>query len=78
VAQVVKMCERWGRWYEGFESEEAEVAVGDLAKPVRERLVSATAAIKDLKRAEGPSPPEASQRLTVGSGRDAPNGSKNA
>jgi len=52
LAQIIKMSERWERWYAGFVSDEDEaVSLDDLPKPVRERLVSATNGIKDLQRA---------------------------
>ena len=50
VAQVIKMCERWGRWYEGFDitADEDSISLKDLPKPVREALMRATAEIKTL------------------------------
>ena len=54
VAQIVKMCERWGRWYEGFEREEDEtagVSLEDLPKLVRVRMAAATDEIRKLERA---------------------------
>ncbi len=54
MAQIFKMCERWGRWYEGFESEEDETAgisLENLPKLVRVRMTAATDEIKKLGRA---------------------------
>jgi hypothetical protein len=46
MAQVVKMCERWGRWYAGFEPEdEPVVSLGDLPKSVSDRLASVSTAV---------------------------------
>ena len=52
VAQILKMCERWVRWYAGFESEdEAALSVRDLPKSVGDRLASVSDGIKELQRA---------------------------
>jgi hypothetical protein len=53
VAQIFKMCERWGRWYAGLEREkdEAVVSLNDLPKSVSDRLANATTTIKELQRA---------------------------
>jgi transcriptional regulator with XRE-family HTH domain len=52
VAQIFKMCERWGRWYAGVESEdEGAVSLGDLPKSVSDRLASVSVGIEELQRA---------------------------
>ena len=53
VAQVIKMSDRWRRWYAGFEREEDEsaaVSLEDLPKPVRERMAAVTAEVKKLEQ----------------------------
>ena len=53
LAQIVKMCERWRRWYAGFERAEDEtagVSLENLPKPVRERMGGVTAEVKKLER----------------------------
>ena len=54
LAQIVKMSERWGRWYEGFEQNQDEttgVSLENLPKPVRVRMAAAKAEIKKLENA---------------------------
>ena len=54
LAQIVKMSDRWRRWYGGFEREEGDttgVSLEDLPKPVRERMAAVTAEVKKLEQA---------------------------
>ena len=59
VAQVTKMCERWSRWYEGYDSTERKdktpaknrIEVDDLPDSVRKSLKRVSGQIRKLKMA---------------------------